>query len=126
MARIITSVDLGVRVYRLRKELDWSMAALARRMRKQGYPTWQHSTVYLTETGKRHLRVYEAYDLADILRVSLDNLAFGMEGDDVRLMLATKGRRLLAERQELQERLIVVDKLLMGYGRADLHYGEVS
>lgn len=123
MPRVITSVSLGDRVFRLRRELGWSGELLAKHMRNAGHTAWHHTQVYMTERGERHLRVYEAYSMADILRVTLDDLAFGMEGDDIRLMLATKGNKLIAERAALQVRLVEVDKLLMGYGRADLRYG---
>jgi transcriptional regulator with XRE-family HTH domain len=126
MPRVVTNVSLGDRVYRLRKELGWSGRLLALHMQKAGHPAWRHTQVYMTESGTRHLRVYEAYSMADILRVSLEDLAFGMEGDDVELMLSSKARRLLAEREALQERLVKVDKLLLGYGLRDLRAWEVS
>jgi hypothetical protein len=47
-----------------------------------------------------------------------------MESDDVEMMLSSKARRLLAERDALQERLVKVDKLLMGYGMRDLRAWE--
>jgi transcriptional regulator with XRE-family HTH domain len=126
MPRVITSVTLGDRVYRLRQELGWSGELLARHMRNEGHSAWHHTQVYMVERGTRHLRVHEAYSLADILRVSLDDLVFGMEGDDIELMLASKARKLLVEREVLQERLVQVDKLLMGYRMRDLRYWEVS
>lgn len=123
MPRVITSVSMGDRVYRLRTEMGWSARLLARHMQNAGHPLWHHTQVYMTEAGTRHLRVYEAFSLAAILRVSLDDLAFGMEGDDIGLMLAKNGRKLMAEREALMTRLTTVDKLLMGYGPAELRYG---
>jgi hypothetical protein len=126
MAKVITSVTMGDRAFRLRQELGWSGDLLGRHMRNAGHSHWQHAQVYMTEAGTRHLRVYEAYSLADILRVSLDDLAFGMEGDDISLMLASKARKLMEEREVLQERLVKVNKLLLGYRLRDLRNWEVS
>ena len=113
MPRVITSVSLGDRVFRLRRELGWSGELLATHMRNAGHQAWQHTQVYMIERGERHLRLYEGYSLADILRVSLSDLAFGMEGDDITAMLASQRDKLIAERAELVERLVVVDKLLV-------------
>jgi hypothetical protein len=124
MPRVITNISMGDRVYRLRQELGWSARLLGKHMQNAGHPHWHHTQVYMTEAGTRHQRVYEGYSLADILRVSLEELAYGMESDDVELMLSSKARRLLAERDALQERLAKVDKLLMGYGLRDLRAWE--
>jgi transcriptional regulator with XRE-family HTH domain len=123
MPRVITSVTLGDRVTRLRRELGWSGDQLARHMRDDGHPAWQHTQVYMTERGERHLRVYEGYALAAILRVSLEDLAFGMESDDIGAMLASRAQKLVTERTALVERLVEVDKLLVGYRSPNLRYG---
>jgi hypothetical protein len=49
-----------------------------------------------------------------------------MEGDDISLMLAGKARKLMEEREVLQERLVKVNKLLLGYRLRDLRNWEVS
>lgn len=61
----------GQRVARLRG--GKSQKALADDMRERGWK-WSQMTVYLTETGKRSLKLKEAPDLADILGVQVMDL----------------------------------------------------
>ena len=90
---------MGQRLTRYREALAVSQESLALLMRDAGH-AWRQETVYRVENGRRVLRLNEAMVLADLFRVSLDELT-GRGGGSPETGAAYA--RLLEVRRGLQE-----------------------
>lgn len=72
----------GSRVQHMRKQWGYSQEELARVMQEAGFK-WQQTTVAKTETGKRPVRLNEAYALATHFGVTVDDLiSLDLLGDE--------------------------------------------
>lgn len=102
---------MGQRITRYREGLAVSQESLARLMRDAGFG-WQQATVYKTENGLRVLRLNEAMVLADLFRVSLDELTGRGGGSPetgaayARLLEVRRGLQELAARERELVRLV--------------------
>jgi transcriptional regulator with XRE-family HTH domain len=83
----------GANLRALRERNEISQPELARRMAERGWP-WHQSTVYRTESGRQPLKLGEAVDLAKILGVTTDRLAWTGPEANEREMAAGASARL--------------------------------
>lgn len=68
------NVALGERIARLRKDMGWSQGALMRSLKAAGFQGVHQPTIARIEKGERGLSLVEAYIVADVFGVSLDEL----------------------------------------------------
>ena len=75
--------EMGARVARLRNDMGWSQGALARSLAAAGFKGAHQTTVSRIEKGERAVTLHEAYIIAEVFGISLDDLSGRKEGPRV-------------------------------------------
>lgn len=66
---------MGLRIAILRDAAGWSQSGLAHRLTGAGFEGAHQATISRIEKGDRPLRVFEAYMIADLFGITIDQLA---------------------------------------------------
>lgn len=115
------NLQIGMNLKRYRGEM--SQVALAEKMTEAGH-SWAQATVWSVEQGKRPLKLNEALTLAEILGVSLIDLA--VSGDTAKAMSVIRSdmQRLVAKWEGVRDALTALQTARAQYGLAWYTLGE--
>lgn len=67
-------VSMGQRIVALRTGMGWSQGALARRLGEAGFAGSHQTTISRIEKAERPVNVFEAYTIADVFGITVDQL----------------------------------------------------
>lgn len=97
--------SIGERIKVRLDQLGMSQGELGRQMVASGFPHWNHMTAFRTVSDQRHLRLDEAYPLAQILCTTVDYLAGATSDPGTSPAARRVVARAIKQLTELQETL---------------------